>query len=462
MQLGDLPWKLVAAIPTEDAFADVGQMRLLMVLALVVIGAVAALAAWRLSASITGPLRAALAGANAIGEGDLDYRIPVRSGDEVGELATSFNEMAASLAAARSHLLQAERRIAYQETSESILQAVPTSLVALDKDGRIAFANNQFCNTFSLAREDCAGQRLSDVVELGPLETEVAVAVKGETAFRGQWTWKDTQGAHYFYVSINPMLGDGDKLHRVILALDEMTDRVAAEQRYRQLMENANDGVFIVDAKTGKIQESNTRAAEMVGVSTMQDLVGRDIATLHPRAMNERAQTHLSETLELGSAIFDDLPLIREDGSELQVQVSAKVVDVGGERLIHSVVRDVTERKEAEWALARFQAILEATPDFVGMADAEGRTLYVNKAGRAHGGIRRGRGHFPYDDLRLPPWVGQGTARSRRSTDGRSRRRVERRDGVPRQYRCRNSSLYGAHFSQDLRRSSGVLLDYLA
>ncbi len=48
------------------------------------------------------------------------------------------------------------------------------------------------------------------------------------------------------------------------------------------------------------------------------------------------------------------------------------------------------ERQQAEEARARLSAILEATPDFVGIADVEGRVLYLNKAARSMLGISEG------------------------------------------------------------------------
>jgi PAS domain S-box-containing protein len=51
------------------------------------------------------------------------------------------------------------------------------------------------------------------------------------------------------------------------------------------------------------------------------------------------------------------------------------------------VILDITERRLAEERQAQLAAILEATTDFVGSADPEGRTLYINGAGRQLVGI---------------------------------------------------------------------------
>src|SRR6185369_3835849 len=51
------------------------------------------------------------------------------------------------------------------------------------------------------------------------------------------------------------------------------------------------------------------------------------------------------------------------------------------------MIEDITERKHAEETLTRFKAIIDATPDFVGMADAQARAIYVNRAGREMTGL---------------------------------------------------------------------------
>ena len=97
----------------------------------------------------------------------------------------------------------------------------------------------------------------------------------------------------------------------------QIKQRRRAEVRYRELMENANDGVLIFDASTGLIREFNSRAAEMLGVTSRENLLGRHVSMVHPEAMVETTKRHVGEVMEQGYTVFDDLPFIREDGSLL-------------------------------------------------------------------------------------------------------------------------------------------------
>ncbi|MFI5399188.1 MAG: PAS domain S-box protein [Candidatus Binatia bacterium] len=81
---------------------------------------------------------------------------------------------------------------------------------------------------------------------------------------------------------------------------------------------------------------------------------------------------------------------IRKDGSFVWINLTVLLVREasGVPKYLISVVEDISARKQAEALRARLVAILEATPDFVGFADAKDtHILYINKAGRRMTGI---------------------------------------------------------------------------
>jgi len=106
------------------------------------IGAAAALSAalaWMVAASLLRPIKALTASATALGEGDLDTRVPEFSRDELGSLARSFNTMAARLRAYRDATLA--RVLRTQRTMEATLTSTPDPLFVVSKDGSVEVRN---------------------------------------------------------------------------------------------------------------------------------------------------------------------------------------------------------------------------------------------------------------------------------------------------------------------------------
>nr|WP_318783734.1 diguanylate cyclase [Plantactinospora soyae] len=83
------PLPLVLSVPRNPPTARYGSLGIGVLLA----GALAALAAWRLARSTTRPLTELARAADRVADGDLAARVPVRAPDEVGRLADSFNRM---------------------------------------------------------------------------------------------------------------------------------------------------------------------------------------------------------------------------------------------------------------------------------------------------------------------------------------------------------------------------------
>jgi serine phosphatase RsbU (regulator of sigma subunit) len=75
-----------------------------------------------LSTRMTRGLKLVTDGAERIAQGDLDTRVPVRSGDELGKLASAFNQMAGDLRVHQDQLLEQERLRQQREIEQALLQ----------------------------------------------------------------------------------------------------------------------------------------------------------------------------------------------------------------------------------------------------------------------------------------------------------------------------------------------------
>ncbi|MFO7171231.1 MAG: HAMP domain-containing protein, partial [Chloroflexota bacterium] len=92
-------WAVVVERPSSDAFANVRRSALLLTSLVALVGVLALFWAFRQAQRFLRPLRALRAGAIALGDGHLNHRIVALGGDELGEVATAFNQMADHLEA---------------------------------------------------------------------------------------------------------------------------------------------------------------------------------------------------------------------------------------------------------------------------------------------------------------------------------------------------------------------------
>jgi PAS domain S-box-containing protein len=156
----------------------------------------------------------------------------------------------------------------------------------------------------------------------------------------------------------------------------------ASEQSIRALMENAKDAIFVSNQE-GIVLEVN-RAAEQLQGRPRSDIVGRPVVeTVAPK---ERASVRqkFEETLSQGSLEGFETLALRADGTTVPIEVSASHVEVGSARLVHAIVRDVSERKRAEREMRRsqerFRRLFESNTIGIAIADLGGRTLEANDA----------------------------------------------------------------------------------
>jgi signal transduction histidine kinase len=122
----------------------------------VIVIAVAVLLGVVLTRSITGPLRELTTATRAVAQGDLDQRVRVRSGDEVGELAAAFNQMSAELARAQKSRRQMTADIAHELRT-------PISIILGHADAVHEGALPASRETFDIIREETT--RLERLVE---------------------------------------------------------------------------------------------------------------------------------------------------------------------------------------------------------------------------------------------------------------------------------------------------------
>lgn len=116
-----------------------------------------------------------------------------------------------------------------------------------------------------------------------------------------------------------------------------------SEEKYRALFEQAGDAVFL-ETLDGNILEVNQRACDMLGY-TKEEMMKMNVADITPLETSELLPDISAELSEKGFIQMEAMN-IRKDGKNIPVELNARVIDVGGRKLVFAIVRDISVHME--------------------------------------------------------------------------------------------------------------------
>ena len=132
--------------------------------------------------------------------------------------------------------------------------------------------------------------------------------------------------------------------------------RQQSESRYRLLLQNLNDAVYVHEAtpeKAGAIVDVNDQVCRMLGY-TRDELLALSVAAIDVPEQAAKLPKILTQVFAEGQALFETEHLAK-DRRRIPVEVSARLFELNGQPMILSVVRDITERKRLEAQLIQAQ-----------------------------------------------------------------------------------------------------------
>jgi diguanylate cyclase (GGDEF)-like protein/PAS domain S-box-containing protein len=148
-----------------------------------------------------------------------------------------------------------------------------------------------------------------------------------------------------------------------------------SERNYRDILEQAGDAIMVADHEGLRYLEVNQAACDLFGY-TREEFLRLGLADLsHPRDLPSLHQR--LEQFWTGHVAHTERQLRRKDGSFVTVDMTSKMLEDG--RLI-SIKRDITDRKIAENAMKRHQAIIKTARDGFWLTDMKGNLLEANQA----------------------------------------------------------------------------------
>jgi PAS domain S-box-containing protein len=157
-----------------------------------------------------------------------------------------------------------------------------------------------------------------------------------------------------------------------------------AELRYRTIFKQSPDGILIIDTG-GKIIEFNDAAPRSLGY-TREEFTQLHVSDIDPDETSEDVRASIRRVLEEGKAEFE-VRHKTKTGEIRDVRVIAQAMTLQNRTVLHTIWRDITERKRAEEMLREsenfLQTVIETAPECVKLVASDGALLMMNSAGLA-------------------------------------------------------------------------------
>jgi PAS domain S-box-containing protein len=275
---------------------------------------------------------------------------------------------------AEEDLRESKERLAKSNQFLSgVLDHTHMMVVFLDTDFNFVWVNRAYADTCGHPVSFFPGRNHFD---LYPSEENRAIFQRvldtGEPSFvvakPFEFPDQPERGLTWWDWSVVPVRNEDGADSGLVFTLTEVTDRIQAtealresEELYRTLVEEASDGIVITDAE-GLRLTANPAFLKMAGYSRkeLSKLRLRDLVAEEEQA---NLPAHLAG-LSAGMVTLTELRLVRKNGSQVPVEVSAKLL-ADGRQL--AIIRDITGRKVAERAMEeedRPYGVVFTDPDF--------------------------------------------------------------------------------------------------
>ncbi len=242
---------------------------------------------------------------------------------------------------------------------QDILRTSLNGFSIADTKGRFIEVNDACCRIMGFTRTELLSMTIADVEAIDSpsqvLHRIEALKEKKTDHFISQHRRKD---GSIIDVEVNTRyldIGTG----QIASFFQDITERKQAEaklHRYELLAKLHRDVILFIELDSGRILEANDAATRAYGYRHDQLLT----LTIHDlRTADSRGLTADQIAMAYDQSLLFEMIHRRRDGSAFPVEVSTQGAEIGGKRILISVIRDITERKQIESELSKKTAALE-------------------------------------------------------------------------------------------------------
>jgi PAS domain S-box-containing protein len=274
-----------------------------------------------------------------------------------------------------------ERRLAErekeakQEQLNDIINNVQQAVVLFDPDKKPIIWNDRFPEALAvdpsvIEDTDFSVERLAHILAERGLYGEGDVHELSKSRIEALWSGTNRTEMSFDNIRTFDVLSKRTPGGRLVVTYTDITERkeietavARQEAQIRAILESVPDAVVTINA-AGIIQTTNNATRIIFGYS-QDELIGEDVKILMPHEHAKNHDGYMHQYMHTGNARFigkgpRELSGIRKSGEIFPIDVSISETHFEDSHMFVGVVRDITERKEAERVLAEKEAMLTA------------------------------------------------------------------------------------------------------
>ncbi len=256
-----------------------------------------------------------------------------------------------------------------EEGFRATFEQAAVGVAHVGPDGRWLRVNDKLCEITGYPREELLRITFQDITHPQDLQKDLdhlhrLLAGEIRTYSTEKRYLRKDRSVVWINLTTSAVGDSSGHLKYFITVVEDITERKKAqealsqsEERYRAVVEQSAEGLYLVDGDTKRILETNPALQNMLGYAA-DELRGMELHEIvgHDR---EGVYANVERTLREGWRFIRERRFRRKDGSVVEVEIAASTINYGGKKVICAAIRDITERKRTEEKIRRLNEQLE-------------------------------------------------------------------------------------------------------
>ncbi len=300
-------WGVITEEPISSVYKEVSALYRLGISVFIGAAVLVFVLSFLMRKQILTPIQSLSAGADRLGSGDFNYKLPVKTNDELGHLAENFNKMGGNLSLMIGSLKDKNLTLEIEHNKlNSIIKSVSDGIVAIDNNHKIVSINPPAAKLLDRSDTEIMGQQIEHAYQW--LHDDKAVQID-----------YDKPGIYLYNGLVVPSPNKASYVNLVVVILENKTSDVSAIITIRDLTQSRELEVMKVDFVAIAAHELRTPLTFLRGY--LELMKNQDAPKLPPDGQ-ERLHRALIGTDQLSTLINNLLNVSRVERGSMEIHMT--------------------------------------------------------------------------------------------------------------------------------------------